>query len=149
MLAMFLAPRDVAPAGDEQAERKHREWKRRGIEDVRVPSVLVPADQLFGGEADRHHDELQIEPVRLEPEEQIDAEDDRERTEAERVGVAPRPAEQHVEGVREEQLGGDEVGRVVHLTPVPAPVQQHRALRAGLQVVLFPGHPIQRQLSSL
>ena len=69
---------------------------------------FVPADQLLAGERQCNHQELQVEPIRLEPEEQVDAEDDRERTEAERVGVAPRPGEQHVERVGEEELRGDE-----------------------------------------
>ena len=76
------APGDVAGAGDQQAERKHRQWKRRGIEDVHPPAFPVPTDQLFRGKPERHHRELQVEPVRLEPEEQIDAEDDGKRTEA-------------------------------------------------------------------
>ena len=137
------APGDVARAGGQQDKRKHRQRKRRGVEDVHAPAVLVPADQLLRGQPKRHHRELQIEPVRLEPEEQIDAEDDGKRSEAERVGVAPRPAEQHVERVREEQLGEDEGAERVNRRPIPAPIQQHRALRAGLQIVLLPQDHIQ------
>ena len=112
---------------------------------MRAPSVPVPTNQLFRGQPERHHRELQIEPVRLEPEEQIDAEDDRKRSEAESVGVAPRPAEQHVERVREDQLGEDEGRKGVDRRPIPAPIQQHRALRAGLQVMLLPQDHLQRE----
>ena len=59
--------------------------KRGRIEDVRLAAVLVPADQFLGGEPDGDHQELQVEPVRPEPEEQVGAEDDRERSEPERV----------------------------------------------------------------
>ena len=75
-------------------------WTRR--------PVPVPANQLLGREAQTDHDELEVEPVRLEPEEQVDAEDHRKGTEAEHVASTPRPAEQHVERVREDQLRGDE-----------------------------------------
>ena len=68
--------------------------------------------------------------------------------EAERVGVAPRPREQHVERVGEEQLRHDEMRGVVDLPPVPAPVQQHRPLRAGLEVVLFAEHDFESQMHS-
>ena len=86
-----------------------------------------------------------VEPVRLEPEEQVDAEDHRKGAEAERVGLPPRPAKQHVEGVGEEQLRGDERGGVVDRPPVPAPVEQHRTLRARLEVVLLPQDDLQRE----
>src|SRR5262245_34808830 len=98
----FFAPRDVGGAGGEEKERKGGKWKRRRIEDVCATSFLGPTDQLFRGEAKRHHQELQVKPVRLEPKEQIDAEDDGERTEAESVIIAPRPAEQHVERIRKQ-----------------------------------------------
>ena len=42
-----------------------------------VPAVLVPANHLLSGNAERHHGELQIKPVRLEPQKKIDAENDR------------------------------------------------------------------------
>ncbi len=105
----------------------------------------VPANQLLGGEAERHDRKLQVEPVRLEPEKQVDAEDDWNGAETEGVDVAPRPGEQHVEGIREQQLRGDEVGRLVDLRPVPAPVEQHRALGTGLHVVLLPRNDLERQ----
>src|SRR6185503_13121137 len=50
--------------------------------------------------------------------------------------------------VREEQLGCEEVDRAVDLTPVPSPVQQHRALRAGLQVMLLPQDDLQCEPAS-
>jgi hypothetical protein len=141
----LLTPADRGRAGDEQAERKEAERKRRGIEDVNAASVLVPANELLGEESDRHHQELEVEPVRLEPQEQVDAENDRKRTESERVRLAARPPEQDVEGIGEQKLGGEKVERVVHLAPVPAPIQHDRELRAGLQIVLLAQVDFQHQ----
>src|SRR5262249_55501128 len=61
--------------------------------------------------------------------------------------VASRPAEKHVERVREQQLGGDQMRRVVHLAPVPAPVDEQRPLDARLQVMLFAQHDLDAQRS--
>ena len=104
-------------------------------------AVPVPTNQFFRGQSERDHRELEIEPVRLEPEEQIDAEDDGKRSETERVGVTPRPDEQHVECVGEHELGDDTGGRGVNRRPIPAPIYEHRPLRAGLQVVLLLAGP--------
>ena len=123
-------------AGRQQRQREHRQRKRRRIEDVGPSSVLVPADALLRREADGDHEELEVEPVRLEPEKEVGAEDDRERAEPERIRVAPRPGEQHVERVGEQQLGDDQVGVLVDRRPVPSPVQEDRRVRAGLHVVL-------------
>ena len=142
------APRDVAGACQEETEREHCERKRRGIEDVRAPPIPVPADELLGREAESHHQELQVEPVWLEPQKQVDAEDDRERTEAEHIRVSPRPAEQHVQGIGEHQLPGDEMGRGIHWRPVPTPIHEYRELGAGLQIVLFSRLYRQRQRSA-
>jgi hypothetical protein len=60
-----------------------------------------------------------------------------------RRGVASRPAEQHVEGVREQQLGKDQVGGFIHLGPIPTPIEKDRALRAGLHVMLFPENDLE------
>ena len=46
--------------------------------------------------------------ARLEPREQIDPENNGERTEAKRVRVPPCPVKQHIEGVCEEQLRRNE-----------------------------------------
>src|ERR1700733_3707527 len=98
----------------------------------------VPTNQLFRGQPEGDHRELEIEPFRLEPKEEIDAEDDGKRSETEGVGVTPRPTEQQVECVREDELSEDEVCRGVNLRPVPPPIQEHRTLRARLKVVLLP-----------
>src|SRR5215471_16888963 len=102
-----------------------------------LASILLPPDELFCCQAKRDHPELPIEPIRFEPQKEVDAENDWERREAESVCVAPRPAEQHVEHVGEQELGQDEGNEIVDGAPVPAPVQQYRALRAGLEVVLL------------
>src|SRR5262245_42736326 len=65
--------------------------------------------------------ELQIEPVGLEPQKQVDAENDREEAESNRVGAAARPDQQHLGCVREQQLRDQERRRLVDLRPVPAP----------------------------
>src|SRR5215471_18869536 len=100
-------------------------------------SILLPPDELFGCQPERDQPELPIDPIRFEPQKQVDTENYGERREAESVCVAPRPAEQHVEYVCEQELGQDEGNEIVDLAPVPAPVQQYRALRAGLEIVLF------------
>ena len=46
------------------------------------PAFLLPAPELLDRESDRDQEELEEEPVGPEPEEQVDAEDDRDRPEA-------------------------------------------------------------------
>ena len=102
---------------------------------TRLP-ILVPSDQFFRCETDGDHQELQVKPVGPEPKEQVDAEDHRQRAEAQRVGVASRPGEQDVEGVCEKQLRDDQIIGVVNLPPVPAPVEENRGVHASLKIVL-------------
>src|SRR5262245_4593332 len=106
-------------------------------------------DELFCCEAKRHHHELEIEPLRLEQEEQVCAEDDRKRKEPECVSVSPRPGQQHVEGIGEEQLRDDQIKRIVYLPPVPPPVREDGRLKARLQIVLRPGPEFQSESSLL
>ena len=106
---------------------------------------LVPPDQLLDPEADSHHHKLEIEPVWLQPQEEIDAEDYRKRSKPQRVRVAPGPREQPIERVSEQQLRYDQVDRVVHLAPVPPPVQKDSQLGARLHVVLFAEDDVERQ----
>ena len=103
---------------------------------MRVPSLLVPADQLFCREAEGQHHELEVKPIGLEQEEEIRTEDDRKRKEAQDAGVAPRPGQQQVEGVCKYQLRDHQIVRVVYLPPVPAPIGKNRCLQACLQVML-------------
>ena len=83
-----LPPGEVARAGENQRQREDGERKRRRIENMDASSLLVPADQLLGREPEPHQQKLQIEPVVREPEKQVDAEDDGERTEPREVRVA-------------------------------------------------------------
>ena len=83
--------------------------------------------------------ELQDEPVVLEPEKQVRAEDDRKRTEAEHVLFAARPRQQHVERVGEEQLREEQRHEVVDRRPVPAPVGVDGELAKALDVMLGRG----------
>src|SRR5215467_12322400 len=95
----FLAPRDSARTCCQQDNRKDRERKGRRIENMRPAPILIPANQLFAGDPKRYHQKLQIKPIRLEPEKQIDTANDGKQTEAEGVDITPRPAEQHVERI--------------------------------------------------
>ena len=113
---------------------------------MRVHAVARPAQELLGEKAERHHRELQVEPVVLEPEEQLDAENDRERAEAEHEGAPVRPREQAVEAVGKQELRGNERRGVIDLAPVVAPIQDDRALQTGLQVVLAAQHDFERHL---
>ena len=61
-----------------------------------------------------------------------------------RCVVPPRPAEQQVEPVGEDELAGDEGNRVVDRRPVPAPVEEDGRLRTRLQVVLCARRDLQR-----
>ena len=138
-------PRQVARAGGDQGRREDREGERGGVEDVDAPAVALPPDEGLGRERERDEQELEVEPAFVEPEEQVDAEDDGDGAEAEPAGLAPRPREEEVEGVGEEELGGDEDGGVADGGPVPAPVEEHRGLGAGLNVVLGAGGDLDRQ----
>ena len=99
-------------------------------------AVLFPPNQLLRRKTDGDEHQLQIEPLGLEPEEQVDAENHGERRESERVPVPSRPGEQHVERVGKDQLRGNEIRRSVHLSPVVPPIEKDGALGAGLQIVL-------------
>jgi hypothetical protein len=112
---------------------------------VCLTPILVPADELFRGEADRDHHKLQVEPILLEPQKQIRTQDDWQRPEPERIRVASRPGEQHVERVREEQLRDDQIRRFVHGPPIPTPIQEDRRVGTCLNVVLRSQHNLEVQ----
>ena len=115
-------PHVTGGARGEQDEREQRQRERRRVEDVHAPPSRSQRTKAL---PETHGDEqkLQAEPVVLEPQEQVRAEDDRERPEAEQIGLAARPGQQHVERVREEQLRRRAAGEVVDRRPVPAPVR--------------------------
>ena len=52
-------------------------------------AVAFPSDKFFAENDYRDHGELQIEPVVAKPQEQIHAEDNRNRTKAENPVVSP------------------------------------------------------------
>ena len=54
-----LAPGDVAGARDQKGREKTVSVNAEGLKMCVSPSVPVPADQLFGGEPDSEHQELQ------------------------------------------------------------------------------------------
>ena len=111
-----------------------------------VQTVSLPAQELLGDEADRHHHELPVEERVLEPEEQRQAEDDGKRTEPEHKRPPVRPRQQAVESVSEEELRNDQRRGVVHLAPVVAPIEKHQPLLARLQVVLTTRRHFERDL---
>ncbi len=103
-------------------------------------SFPLPAHELLPHEPDRKHEELQVEPVVPEPEEQVRAENDGKRPEAEHIATAARPGQKHVEGVGEHQLRHEKPNEVVDRPPVPAPVREHGYLNERLQVMLGTQH---------
>ncbi len=75
----------------------------------RAPApVLLPLDELLGRIPERDDDELPVVPLGPEPEEEVDAEDDGDRPEAELVRVPAGPLEQRVEPVGEKELTEEE-----------------------------------------
>src|SRR5262245_18888776 len=96
----------------------------------------MPPDELLTQDPDRDEDELQIKPVIAEPQEQVRAEDDREGTEAEDEAAAPRPRQQHVERIGEDDLRDQQPGVGVHWRPIPTPVRIDREMAHRLDVVL-------------
>ena len=141
-----VAQRDVRAAGDDQGQREHREREGGRIEDVRGTSLPVPPDELLGEEPHCDHRELQKEPLRPEPEEQVDAEDNWKWPESECVRVAARPGHEAVDGVRKNQLGQDEGEERIDNAGVPSPIEKHRPLCARLQPVLRARHELEREL---
>src|ERR1051326_1823859 len=103
---------------------------------MRVALILVPPDQFFSGETQSDHHELEIKPIRLEPKEQMRAEDDRERKEAQNVMISPGPGQQQVECICEQELSDNQVIRRIYLRPIPAPIRKNCRLEACLQIVL-------------
>ena len=75
-------PGGVGLAGRDQHHSEEEERECRRIEDVRSHAIAVPDDEFLRQEADRNQDELVGEPVVLERQKQIGAEDDRQRPEA-------------------------------------------------------------------
>ena len=71
---------------------------------MHAAAIALPADELFTQKTHSDHHELHVEPLVVEPEKQIGAEDNGNRPKAEAVAAAPRPSEQHAEGVGEQDL---------------------------------------------
>ena len=90
---------------------------------MRTAAVALPRDEFLTEYAGGHQQELQEEPVILEPEKQIGAQNDGKRTKAENPLIAPRPAHQHVENIDKYNLGDNQRGVVIDFAPVPSPVE--------------------------
>src|SRR5262249_26771469 len=99
-------------------------WQRRRVENMRPLPVLFPPNELFCQKSHRDHQQLNGKPCGLEPEEQVNTQNNRPWAESERIWSLPRPRKQDVEGVREHKLCGDQWNFCVYRTPVPSPIQQ-------------------------
>ena len=104
--------------------------RRRRVEDVRVHAVACPAQELLG-ERSRARPSRTAGGTRssLNQQEQVDAEDDGERAEAEHERAPVRPREQAVEGVGEQgKLRGDQRRRRDRPRASSSPKQDDRGL---------------------
>ena len=102
---------------------------------MRAASVSFPGNELLAEYARSHHGELQEIPIWLEPKKQVCAEHDGERTEPEYPIVAPRPTNQHIQGVDENNLRDDQRDLVINLAPIPSPVRVNAGMHRELHVV--------------
>ncbi len=60
-------------------------------------AVAFPSKEFPAQDNDRDHDELQVIPVVPKPQEQIQAEDNWNRTEAKNPFIPPEPTNQHIQ----------------------------------------------------
>ena len=134
----LLRPRHRRRAGDDEHEREEGQGECRRVEDVAAPAVAFPLDEGLAEEADGDEQELEGEPVVLEPQEQVGAEHDRNRPEADAEGPLARPRQQGVERVGEEHLREQQRQVGVDRRPVVAPVGVDAQVAAHLDVVLRP-----------
>ena len=100
-----------------------------------MPVVAVPAHELPGGEGARHQQELTDEVLRLEPEEEVDAPHHRQGAEAGPPVPAPRPLQEHLHRVEDDDLDRDERQMLLDRRVVEPQIQVMARLHAGLEVV--------------
>src|SRR5687768_15606697 len=105
---------------------------------MHAAAVALPAHKSLAEEAQRDECELQAEPIVLEPEKQVGAENNWEGAEANDIRFAPRPRQQHVEGIGEEQLTEKKRREIINGRPIPSPIRVHAELTKALNVVLRP-----------
>jgi hypothetical protein len=134
----FLSPRHGGRPRRQQDDREDGQRERGRVEDVHPLAIAVPANERLAGKAQRNQHELPVINVVFEPEEQVGAEDNRERPPADLIILAPRPGQQDVEGVGEQQLPRQQREIVVDRRPVVAPVGIDAAMAEGLDVMLGP-----------
>jgi hypothetical protein len=109
--------------------------EHRRIEDVRASAIARPGQQLLAERADRDHRELEVVEVRAEPQQQVRAEDDRQRAVAEAERLAARPRHQRVERIQVEHLRDDQRRLGDHARRRMRPVGVDRPLHQRLHVV--------------
>ena len=108
-------------------------------------SALAPADELLGQVPEGDDRELPVKPLGTEQQEQVDAENDGQRPEAELELVASGPRQQAAEREGENELGEDQRVEQADTRHVIAPVGIEHELCAGLHVVRLPRNDTQRQ----
>ena len=95
----------------------------------------MPDDEFLRQEADRNQDELVDEPIVLERQEQVGAEDDRQRPEAQAPFLPARPGEQPLEGEGEDDLRDEQERVVGNERPIETPEDVDGQMQAGLDVM--------------
>jgi hypothetical protein len=79
-----------------------------------------------------------MEPFRLEPQEEIDAENDWEGTKPKLVILAPGPLEQSIYTICEHELGSDQWSKSINLIYILTPPEKHGALCTSLDPMVAP-----------
>src|SRR5580658_264906 len=111
-------------------------------------SVSFPGNKLLA-EYDRgQHQELQKVPVRLEPQKQVRAQNDRKWAKSQYPFVAARPTHQHVQDVGENDLTDNQWNLVIYLAPVPSPVGINGHVHHELHIVNWSGEELVIQPAS-
>ena len=134
-IGVLLGPGEIGVPGHDDDQREHRKSEDRWIEDVRAPPVAIPADEFLAEDTQRDHQELQVEPFVLEAQEEVRAQDDRQRAETELRLAAARPGDQHRAGVAEAPLREDQGKLAGDERPRRGPVDVDRRLDECLHVV--------------
>ena len=120
---------------DHQEDAGRGQDDRRGVEDVRGAAVPAPAHELPGGQGANDQQELAEEVRRLEPQEEVDAAHYRQGAEAGPPLPAPRPLQEHLQRVEDDDLDRDERQVLPDRGVVEPQVQVVACLHPGLEVV--------------
>ena len=133
------SPTDVRAVRGNESDGKEAKRESRRVENMSETALALPLNEFLAQDAGGDEKELQIKPIVLEPQKQIGAHDDGDRSETEHPLIAARPAHQHVQRIGEDNLRGDQRHIVVNLAPVPSPIQVNRGVHHELHIVHRPG----------